>query len=372
MLARQSSSSNHCNLPFGCTGNTRTDMGETGGPHAAENERFELYRFGSTGGRGISLATLRRRFDVQATAPNCDSRRWDVGAPGECWSELNRAEWVRGSWPARCLTDPNASGPSHYSDGTLILTNRRLIYAGRTPADESVLNFEELAAVRCKRHGLSLNSLMVETSSGRRFVFRTKKLACKHIEARSRMRLDQEIGRNDNPHRWALGPVDLWPRRDLPATVRVAVAAVFGTVPWSVPSFLTFWRVPEDSADERSFATNSSPQYGGSVSCGTYRDRDRSGALIGLRLARRATGPCRPPAPDPSCADDSGPWSRPACVGLRLDMGTHLHGEGAPGSEPAPLFAAHRLADLAPQDDPLPLCCRAGSGTGMEESSAAV
>lgn len=59
----------------------------------------------------------------------------------------------------------------------------------RTPADElAVLNVEELTAVRCKRHGLSLNTLMVETPSGKRFEFRTKKVACKQIEARSRMR----------------------------------------------------------------------------------------------------------------------------------------------------------------------------------------
>ena len=72
--------------------------------------------------------------------------------------------------------------------GTLILTNRRLIFAGHTSADEVVLNCDELAAVRCTRHGLSRNTLMVETSSGKRFVFRTKKMACTQIEARSRMR----------------------------------------------------------------------------------------------------------------------------------------------------------------------------------------
>ena len=106
---------------------------------------------------------------------------------GEGWPELHRDEWVRGSWPARFQTEPNGSGS--YSDGTLILTNRRLVFAGRTPADElAVPNFDELDAVQCKRHGLSRNTLVVETSSGKRFVFRTKKMACKQIEARSQMR----------------------------------------------------------------------------------------------------------------------------------------------------------------------------------------
>jgi hypothetical protein len=106
---------------------------------------------------------------------------------GEGWPELDRDEWVRGSWPARFLTEPNGSGS--YSDGTLLLTNRRLVFAGPAPADElAALNFDELAAVQCKRHGLSRNTLEVETSSGKRFVVRTKKMACKQIEARSRMR----------------------------------------------------------------------------------------------------------------------------------------------------------------------------------------
>jgi hypothetical protein len=67
------------------------------------------------------------------------------------------------------------------------------MFVGRTPADElAVFKIEDLAAVRCKRHGLSLNTLMVETPSGKRFVFRTKKIACKQIEARSRMRGDRQ------------------------------------------------------------------------------------------------------------------------------------------------------------------------------------
>ena len=109
-------------------------------------------------------------------------------AQGEGWPDLDRDEWVRGRWPARCVTEHNVSGSS-YSEGTLILTSRRLMFVGRTPADElAVFKIEDLAAVRCKRHGLSLNTLMVETPSGKRFVFRTKKMACKQIEARSRMR----------------------------------------------------------------------------------------------------------------------------------------------------------------------------------------
>jgi hypothetical protein len=111
-----------------------------------------------------------------------------VEAQGEGWPDLDRDEWLRGRWPARCVTERNVSGSS-YSEGTLILTSRGLMFVGRTPADElAVFKIEDLAAVRCKRHGLSLNTLMVETPSGKRFVFRTKKMACKQIEARSRMR----------------------------------------------------------------------------------------------------------------------------------------------------------------------------------------
>lgn len=58
-----------------------------------------------------------------------------MGALGEGWPELDSDEWVRGSWPAHCQIEPDVSSSS-YSDGTLFLTNRRLVFAGRTPADE--------------------------------------------------------------------------------------------------------------------------------------------------------------------------------------------------------------------------------------------
>jgi hypothetical protein len=107
---------------------------------------------------------------------------------GRRLAELDSDEWVRRTWSARCLTEPNGPG-SPASIGTLILTNRRLLFAGGTRADEPIaVNFTEFTAARCERHGLSLNTLIVETSSSERFVFRTKRMACKQIEARSRMR----------------------------------------------------------------------------------------------------------------------------------------------------------------------------------------
>lgn len=104
------------------------------------------------------------------------------------WSQLNRDEWVRRAWPARCLAEPNGSG-SPEPAGTLILTNQRLIFASSTRAKLAAVNLDDFSAVVCKRYGLSRNTLIVETLSGERFVFRTKRIACKQIEARSRMRL---------------------------------------------------------------------------------------------------------------------------------------------------------------------------------------
>jgi hypothetical protein len=103
------------------------------------------------------------------------------------WSQLDRDEWVRRTWPARCLTGPNDSG-SPESAGTLILTNQRLMFVGPTGAELAAVSLDDFTVVLCKRHGLSRNTLIIETSSAERFVFRTKSMACKQIEARSRMR----------------------------------------------------------------------------------------------------------------------------------------------------------------------------------------
>jgi hypothetical protein len=104
------------------------------------------------------------------------------------WSQREREgdEWVRMTWPARCQTESNGSD-SRESAGELILTNQRLIFVGPARTEMAAVNLEEFTAVRCRRHGLSLNTLIVETSSGERFVFRTKRMACKQIEPRSRM-----------------------------------------------------------------------------------------------------------------------------------------------------------------------------------------
>jgi len=104
------------------------------------------------------------------------------------WPELDADEWLRGSWPARWQSERDRSGSSE-SPGTLILTNRRVIFAGSASRDFEAVDFDAFTAVHWTRHGLSRGTLFVETSSSERFVFRTKKMACEQIEARSQMRL---------------------------------------------------------------------------------------------------------------------------------------------------------------------------------------
>jgi hypothetical protein len=72
----------------------------------------------------------------------------------------------------------------------LTLTNRRLLFTGRSELDEVLIifDFEKPLVVRWERHGVFSNCLIVETPSGHRFDFRAKKLACKQIAARSQMR----------------------------------------------------------------------------------------------------------------------------------------------------------------------------------------
>jgi hypothetical protein len=101
--------------------------------------------------------------------------------------ELQMNEWVRANWPACIQSGPDGLGPSE--SGTLVLTNRRLIFVARTPLDTFSASFDELTTVESARRGLRLNMLVVETARGGRIVFKTKKMACKQIVARSQMRL---------------------------------------------------------------------------------------------------------------------------------------------------------------------------------------
>ena len=103
------------------------------------------------------------------------------------WAESDRDEWVRRTWPARWLTELNGSG-SPESAGTLILTNQRLVFVGTTGAELAAVSLDEFTVVLGKWFGPLRNTLIVETSSGERLVFRTKRMACQQIEARSRMR----------------------------------------------------------------------------------------------------------------------------------------------------------------------------------------
>jgi hypothetical protein len=115
-------------------------------------------------------------------------RAVDLTARGMSWVEFDRDEWVRGSWRARCLTEANG-WDSSYSDGRLILTNERVLFASDVPGEKLLaLRFDDRLAIQCKRYRFSLHQLIIETSSGQRFAFRTIKLACKQIEVRSQMR----------------------------------------------------------------------------------------------------------------------------------------------------------------------------------------
>jgi hypothetical protein len=160
-------------------------MYETGSPHVARNKRFELTPFRHTWVVEYAMPLCGGQFDLKTTV-----YKIEFGGEGSMirvdgrWSQLDRDEWVRRTWPARRLTERNGSG-SQESVGELILTNQRLLFAGPTGAELAAVNLDELTAVVCKRHGLLRNTLMVETSSGERFVFRTERMACKQIEARS-------------------------------------------------------------------------------------------------------------------------------------------------------------------------------------------
>lgn len=108
-------------------------------------------------------------------------------AASRAWPEMGTDEWVRQSWPARCRMDDSSGVP--YLEGTLTLTNRRLFFTGPVELDEvPIFDFADLLlVVRWQRRCIS-HSVIVETPSGQRFDFRTKKLACKQIMARSQMR----------------------------------------------------------------------------------------------------------------------------------------------------------------------------------------
>jgi hypothetical protein len=69
-----------------------------------------------------------------------------------------------------------------------MLTNRRIVFHSGTSMNTFSAALDELATVKCLRHSLRLNTLVVETSQGRRVIFETKKMACKKIVARSQMR----------------------------------------------------------------------------------------------------------------------------------------------------------------------------------------
>ena len=102
------------------------------------------------------------------------------------WPKLDRDEWVRGSWQACCLMEFDGSRV----DGRLVLTNQHLLFLGRSSSDDLLpaIDFDDQIVVQRKRYRLGLNMLIIETSSGQRFAFRTNRVACKQIEARSRMR----------------------------------------------------------------------------------------------------------------------------------------------------------------------------------------
>ena len=79
--------------------------------------------------------------------------------------EMGKHEWVRQRWPARCHTESEDSAQSS-SEGMLTLTNRRLLFTGRSELAEVLsFDFEELGVIRWKRRGTFSNSLIVETAT---------------------------------------------------------------------------------------------------------------------------------------------------------------------------------------------------------------
>ncbi len=110
-----------------------------------------------------------------------------MATPNPIRPELQINEWVRATWPASIQSGPD--GLSQSETGTLMLTNRRLVFVARTLLDTFSAPFDELTTVESARRGLRLNTLAVETARGDRIVFKTKKMACKQIVARSQMRL---------------------------------------------------------------------------------------------------------------------------------------------------------------------------------------
>lgn len=114
------------------------------------------------------------------------------------------SEWVRAAWPASIQGGPEGLDPS--DTGTLLLTNRRIVFHSGTSMNTFSATFDELATVKCLRHSLRLKTLVVETSQGRRVIIKTKKIACKKIVARSQMRLVSK-SRNVGPRTLERPPV---------------------------------------------------------------------------------------------------------------------------------------------------------------------
>lgn len=93
-------------------------------------------------------------------------------------SELQRYERICGSWPARRLVSVD-DRKLQVAEGTIIITNRRLLFLDAETISST--HFSDLATVQCVGRNLLVHTLIVETSSGQRLRFLTKRAACRHL-----------------------------------------------------------------------------------------------------------------------------------------------------------------------------------------------
>lgn len=97
--------------------------------------------------------------------------------PAEPPVYIDDDEPIHYNWLARYLYEPGRRYP--FSEGRLILTDRRLVFLGSKPV---TLRFEDLASLRHERRAALLHVLVADRS-GTRYDFWTKRKLCRAAEA---------------------------------------------------------------------------------------------------------------------------------------------------------------------------------------------
>jgi hypothetical protein len=106
---------------------------------------FDLFPFGTTGVVEYVPPLWGALWLQSAGSPHrgLEGRR-SITILREDRLDLDMNEWAHGCWPARQLREPGVSS-SPECLGTLILTNRRLVFGGRAPVEEfAAAAFDEL------------------------------------------------------------------------------------------------------------------------------------------------------------------------------------------------------------------------------------